>query len=980
MSTVTVSGTVAAGYKLKSPVGYLTVSTTGYIEGAGVYTLSTASAAYTVDNYGKVKGLNSGVYLADGGTVLNGSEAGPAALVQGDYGVEIRKAFADVTNYGSILANGAGVYLAAGGDVENGTALDPTALIKSNDNLGVRILQASGMVSNYGTILARSHLVTGGGAYLGDGGQVTNGNHADTTALIEGGTALFSGGAAGTVISYGTIVGLYGYGISLNDGGKVTNGTHDDTQALITGARRGLQILTGVGTVINFGTVDTSASHFLSNSDGVDLGAGGTVTNGAAGDRNALIEGYNDGVAISGAVGTVTSFGTIESRNAAAVSLYDGGVITNGAAGDQVALVVGYEGVLVSGGLGAVTNFGSIVATGGAGDYGLEMTHGGHVTDGAAGDHNALIEGYGGVRCASVAGTVVNFGTVLGTGGGAGVDLSAGGAVTNGSVTDKTALIQGYTGLQMLAGGTVTNFGTVVGIGGASNAVTLIGGSLTNGTVNDTIARIDGYTGVYLADGATFTNFGTIVGEGGVAVYDQYSVLSTVIAEAGSVFVGGAQMNGGSLQLVGGVVTMGGLETSGAVSGAGTLALDAGTSVFEGGASLAISQIAVTGVSTGVDAEIASLTYAGAWLQSAGTLDVFTGDKVTLTGAGDTFSGTVTGSGSVVWSGGSDSFSNLTLSATSQTVTGAAITFSGAINLTTNMTLTSSNLVVAAGGATIGGAGEFILSSNATNSFYGAGSSATLTVNGKVYGAGQLGVGQMTLIIGAGGFVDGYTTTPLTINTGANAITNAGTIFAIGAGGTVVDSAVTNTGKLYADGGTLTLNGAVTGTGVGDITSGTLFAASSFTENVIFTASTTGTLELADSQTYTGDITGFSLTGATTLDLGDIDFINGTTKATYSGTATSGTLTVTDGTHTAHITLEGNYTSSTFTVSSDGHGGTKVVDPTKAPAGGQLPASPQSLIAAMAAASANDHGSIALTAEPWRAPAATLAGPRAAMA
>jgi hypothetical protein len=41
-------------------------------------------------------------------------------------------------------------------------------------------------------------------------------------------------------------------------------------------------------------------------------------------------------------------------------------------------------------------------------------------------------------------------------------------------------------------------------------------------------------------------------------------------------------------------------------------------------------------------------------------------------------------------------------------------------------------------------------------------------------------------------------------------------------------------------------------------------------------------------------------------------------------------LTVTDGTNTAHITLMGNYTASTFTVSSDGAGGTKVVDPTKA--------------------------------------------------
>jgi hypothetical protein len=38
-------------------------------------------------------------------------------------------------------------------------------------------------------------------------------------------------------------------------------------------------------------------------------------------------------------------------------------------------------------------------------------------------------------------------------------------------------------------------------------------------------------------------------------------------------------------------------------------------------------------------------------------------------------------------------------------------------------------------------------------------------------------------------------------------------------------------------------------------------------------------------------------------------------------------LTVTSGTHTAHITLVGNYSGATFTTSSDKHGGTIVVDP-----------------------------------------------------
>jgi hypothetical protein len=38
-------------------------------------------------------------------------------------------------------------------------------------------------------------------------------------------------------------------------------------------------------------------------------------------------------------------------------------------------------------------------------------------------------------------------------------------------------------------------------------------------------------------------------------------------------------------------------------------------------------------------------------------------------------------------------------------------------------------------------------------------------------------------------------------------------------------------------------------------------------------------------------------------------------------------LTVTDGVHSDHVTLLGNYLASTFVTANDGHGGTLVVDP-----------------------------------------------------
>jgi len=63
----------------------------------------------------------------------------------------------------------------------------------------------------------------------------------------------------------------------------------------------------------------------------------------------------------------------------------------------------------------------------------------------------------------------------------------------------------------------------------------------------------------------------------------------------------------------------------------------------------------------------------------------------------------------------------------------------------------------------------------------------------------------MALVIGAGGHVDSYTSAALTINTGANTVFNAGVIYAVGAGATLVVSAVDNSGRLWADGGTLAM-------------------------------------------------------------------------------------------------------------------------------------------------------------------------------
>jgi hypothetical protein len=67
------------------------------------------------------------------------------------------------------------------------------------------------------------------------------------------------------------------------------------------------------------------------------------------------------------------------------------------------------------------------------------------------------------------------------------------------------------------------------------------------------------------------------------------------------------------------------------------------------------------------------------------------------------------------------------------------------------------------------------------------------------------------------------------------------------------------------------------------------------------------------------------MSGQDTIDLVDINFASAQ-QPTYSGTNSGGTLSVTDGTHTANIALSGQYMAS-FVKSPDGFGGTLIQEP-----------------------------------------------------
>jgi hypothetical protein len=112
----------------------------------------------------------------------------------------------------------------------------------------------------------------------------------------------------------------------------------------------------------------------------------------------------------------------------------------------------------------------------------------------------------------------------------------------------------------------------------------------------------------------------------------------------------------------------------------------------------------------------------------------------------------------------------------------------------------------------------------------------------------------------------------------------------------------------------------------------------------------TGALVLDHSSSFTGTLINLTGNGNPSspdqIDLKDIGFGSGTTYS-YAGNSSGGILTISDAqNHTANISLAGNYTNSTFTLSSDGHNGTLVIDPpmngfdfSSVPAHGAVPAS-----------------------------------------
>ncbi|WP_407158797.1 heparin lyase I family protein [Bradyrhizobium sp. STM 3557] len=199
------------------------------------------------------------------------------------------------------------------------------------------------------------------------------------------------------------------------------------------------------------------------------------------------------------------------------------------------------------------------------------------------------------------------------------------------------------------------------------------------------------------------------------------------------------------------------------------------------------------------------------------------------------------------------------------------------------------------------------------------GTGPQLKFGGAVLAVGQLG--SSWTILGAEAVSGGYDVV------WKNTTTGLYNVWSVDSSGNYVKdlvsgvSADSNALKTYE----LLFQQDLNGDGIITIPNGqTMELTGSFSGEIMF-GGATGTLIIDHSDQFHGTIGG-QLTTTDVIDFKDITAGSNASLA-YSGNNSPGTLTVSDGTHTAQVALLGSYSLANFTASSDGHGGTSVVDP-----------------------------------------------------
>jgi hypothetical protein len=126
------------------------------------------------------------------------------------------------------------------------------------------------------------------------------------------------------------------------------------------------------------------------------------------------------------------------------------------------------------------------------------------------------------------------------------------------------------------------------------------------------------------------------------------------------------------------------------------------------------------------------------------------------------------------------------------------------------------------------------------------------------------------------------------------------------------------------------ISGTINATGSISIANSAFLELGADNENVNFQSNSSGTVQIDNYKVFTGSVSG--LTSSNHIDLADLAWKQGHMTATFTpnnpNATSGGTLAVSNGTgQTDTITLVGNYTQSSWTLSKDSNGNTLVTDP-----------------------------------------------------
>ena len=387
-----------------------------------------------------------------------------------------------------------------------------------------------------------------------------------------------------------------------------------------------------------------------------------------------------------------------------------------------------------------------------------------------------------------------------------GSDILGGTLITNagGTIVASGATLDGT------GGHVVTNSGTVTVQTGAQAALTGIINNSGFFTVASATLSVESATTIKGGGIIDLSNGGSLMGSPGAVLSN---VSDTIFSSNGSGNIGGTGWE---------LINESGGQIGAAFPGT-SLTIDLSGS---GGFVSNAGKIAAFGGSLTIGGNIRNT--------SAGVVEAVRGG-VTLEGSGNIVGGTLSSLGGGLFDipGGAaftlDGGSAVVTTNKMITINGAVMV-EGTLNLQGTINNSGSVAIDSAGGGgvlvaqsvgkqttvTLEGHGTVALSDvpagDVANAITGGGAPVTLAnLNDTINGGGTIGGAGLKLNNKAGGVIDATGATPLVIDTGSNTVMNAGSMMATSNSTLVIGSNLSNTGKLNASGGTITVLGTETG-------------------------------------------------------------------------------------------------------------------------------------------------------------------------